>query len=305
MQATKLFTILLVSFFFSTQASAQVFDSGPSDSALFTTVIDLPGGMLPDVDNETITVGGVDDETTQVNFASGSSVTDSLDILRGAEVNISGGSVAEFSAASSGSEINISDGSLGDLFFAAADVEINISGGTVGNQFVANGSMVNISGGTVGNRFSARDGSVINLSGGSVDAAFQARDGSTVNLIGSNFVLDGASLDGLVPGEAFTIDTRDVSLTGELTDGSTFVFDLNSNFQNTQDFFANGSTLTVTLSSEVLLGDVNQDGFVNFSDISSFIEILSAGGNQAEADIDGSGAVDFSDIGPFIALLAV
>ena len=304
MQATKLFTILLVSFFFSTQASAQVFDSGPSDSALFTTVIDLPGGMLPEVDNETITVGGVDDETTQVNFAVGSSVTDSLDILRGAEVNISGGSVAEFSAAASGSEVNISAGSLGDLFFAAADVEINISGGTVGNQFVANGSMVNISGGTVGNRFSARDGSVVNVSGGSIDVAIQARDGSTVNLIGSDFVLDGVSLDGLVPGEAFTIDARDVSLTGLLADGSEFGFDLNAGFQTNQDFFANGSTLTVTLSSEFLLGDVNQDGDVNFLDISPFISILSDGGDQAEADINGDGSVDFLDIAPFIALLS-
>jgi len=56
--------------------------------------------------------------------------------------------------------------------------------------------------------------------------------------------------------------------------------------------------------SEPLLGDVNLDNKVNFSDISPFIGVLSAGGFQAEADIDGSGVVDFSDISPFIAILS-
>ena len=60
----------------------------------------------------------------------------------------------------------------------------------------------------------------------------------------------------------------------------------------------------VTLEPEFLLGDVNRDGVVSLLDISGFIAVLSAGGNQAEADIDGDGTVTFSDIGPFISLLS-
>ena len=54
----------------------------------------------------------------------------------------------------------------------------------------------------------------------------------------------------------------------------------------------------------VLLGDVNLDGVVDFFDISPFIDRLSSGTFQAEADIDGNGVVDFFDISPFIDILA-
>ena len=57
-------------------------------------------------------------------------------------------------------------------------------------------------------------------------------------------------------------------------------------------------------SSALILGDVNQDGSVDFSDISSFIALLSSGTYQYEADVDGNGLVDFSDISHFIGLLA-
>ena len=43
---------------------------------------------------------------------------------------------------------------------------------------------------------------------------------------------------------------------------------------------------------------------VDFSDISSFISILSAGEFQEEADVNRDLMVDFEDIGPFIALLS-
>ena len=53
-----------------------------------------------------------------------------------------------------------------------------------------------------------------------------------------------------------------------------------------------------------LLGDVNIDGSVDFSDIAPFIALLSAGNFQLEADIDTNDVVDFSDIAPFIAILS-
>ena len=53
-----------------------------------------------------------------------------------------------------------------------------------------------------------------------------------------------------------------------------------------------------------VLGDVNLNGTVDFSDISPFIAVLSSGQFQVEADIDGSGVVDFADISPFIAIIS-
>jgi len=47
------------------------------------------------------------------------------------------------------------------------------------------------------------------------------------------------------------------------------------------------------------LGDVNQDGNVDFLDISPFITALSTGAFSCEADIDQNGTVDFLDISPF------
>jgi len=52
-----------------------------------------------------------------------------------------------------------------------------------------------------------------------------------------------------------------------------------------------------------LLGDADQNGFVDFEDIASFIEILMNGSFLAEADINLDGMVDFEDIAPFITIL--
>jgi hypothetical protein len=64
------------------------------------------------------------------------------------------------------------------------------------------------------------------------------------------------------------------------------------------------SRLTFEVASVgVLIGDVNQDGVVNFSDIPSFVEVLISGVYVQEADCNLDGAVTFSDIPPFIAIL--
>ncbi|MDB2687058.1 trypsin-like serine protease [Mariniblastus sp.] len=56
--------------------------------------------------------------------------------------------------------------------------------------------------------------------------------------------------------------------------------------------------------ADLLLGDVNLDGLVDFSDIAPFIVLLSSSGFQVEADLDQSGFVDFSDIAPFAQRLS-
>ena len=59
----------------------------------------------------------------------------------------------------------------------------------------------------------------------------------------------------------------------------------------------------IALTNPLLLGDVNQDGAVDFFDIHPFIAVLTARTPQAETDIDGNGVVNFFEIHPFIELL--
>ena len=56
--------------------------------------------------------------------------------------------------------------------------------------------------------------------------------------------------------------------------------------------------------ADVLLGDVNLDGDVNLLDVAPFVELVSTGTFQAEADTNQDGAVNLLDVGPFVSLLA-
>ena len=64
------------------------------------------------------------------------------------------------------------------------------------------------------------------------------------------------------------------------------------------------SNLEILATVDVVLGDVNQDGIVNFFDIAPFIDLLAGEDFQAEADTNGDGTVNFFDISPFIDILA-
>jgi len=67
--------------------------------------------------------------------------------------------------------------------------------------------------------------------------------------------------------------------------------------------FDNVEISSVPEPSDVVLGDVDQNGVVDFADIPPFIELLVSREFQAEADTNEDGVVDFSDIPPFIAIL--
>lgn len=56
--------------------------------------------------------------------------------------------------------------------------------------------------------------------------------------------------------------------------------------------------------SEVLLGDLNQDGIVNLLDVQPFINAILSGEFQDEGDINRDGVVDLLDVNAFIAILA-
>ena len=54
---------------------------------------------------------------------------------------------------------------------------------------------------------------------------------------------------------------------------------------------------------EVILGDANRDGIVDFFDIARLIELLASRTYLEGADCNQDGEVDFLDISPFIAIL--
>ena len=112
--------------------------------------------------------------------------------------------------------------------------------------------------------------------------------------------------------ETFVITDRNVTLSGILQDGSSIETSLNTTFGGffsaNPDGAATGARVTVTLvpdlSPLVVLGDVDMNGAVNFSDIAPFIAVLASGGLQAEADINLDEQVTFADIPGFIAILS-
>ena len=234
----------------------------------FTTILNIPPD--PNIgDKQTISNG------TQLNLADGGSIgfffrAGKLGAINDdIEVNILGGIVDNNFIAASGSVVNISGGNIGDNFFAWTNAIVNISGGTIGERFhVHRGAVVNISGGFIGEDFRAGQGSQINISGGVVGASNQGTSDSFVSITGgtvdSNFVYRASSLSlsgtqfalngadfttSLTPNSPFLLTDRQSVLSGFLTDGSPFSFDLTQVVRGNQTYGV-GSTLTVLLIPE-------------------------------------------------------
>jgi len=116
---------------FASPVAAQVFDSGPSDSALFDNVVNIPSD--PNIGNFQ-SIGG-DGSTVQVNVTRGGAVGVSFDTNSGSELNINGGFLQSGFEANSGSEVNISAGIVGSFFDANPGSRINL----FGTDFAING----------------------------------------------------------------------------------------------------------------------------------------------------------------------
>lgn len=181
-------------------ATAQVFDVGPSDPALFDTVINLP--PEPNIGSGQ-SIGG-DGQTTQVNLADDGFINSSFDVLAGAELNVSGGRINTSLDVRSGGELNISGGLIG----------------FTGQAF--SGSYVTMTGGLVDQGFESLAGSVVLLKGGAVSRRFRARAGSGVEIFGQDFQLNGTSIPASELADVSLSD--DDVLTGVLEDGSAFIF---------------------------------------------------------------------------------
>ena len=145
------------------------------------------------------------------------------------------------------------------------------------------------------------------------------RDSTANNSRLSNFAVtaDGVTSNAFVedddPGEVVNVFDGTYLLSDGVEDGADY-----SNYTMISDLTASSFTLEVTspdggrgaisgfqivANSTFLLGDVDRNGTVNFSDIAPFISLLAMNGFQREADINDDEILDFQDISPFITLL--
>ena len=174
-------------------------------------------------------------------------------------------------------------------------------------------SNVNLNSGTIAPGAEASTGTNFTIGGNLNQAAettlaFSIRSDSNDSLdVGGTANLAGELVVQLLPGydpqdgDAFTLVQAD-RVVGDFS-GVT-VLGAPSNFETDVQMNNGSVVLTLTDAADVLLGDVNQDGAVDFLDISVFIGFLTSSAYLAEADIDQNGNVDFLDIGPFISLLS-
>ena len=310
---------------FTSPVAAQIFDPGPSDSALFDTVLNLPGdeAIITGADNETI--GGIAGQTTQLNVDTGGTVGDEARAID-SEVNITGGTVGRMFVAQS-SEVNISDGFVGFLFQATQGSVVNLSGGSISELFVANsGSEVNISGGNVSCAFEVSN-SVVNISGGTVGFGFLAESDSVVNI-------SGGSIETFTASSRFFPSNVVVNISGGTFGGPTFgggfndAFVANSGSEvnvSGSEFFIDGvelDTLQLDQAFTITDRDVTLSGLLADGEPFSFDlnSVLSSGSDFFDptvavtvtlvaptiilGDVNQDGEVNSLDINPFISILA-
>ena len=301
------------------QLQAQTIDVGPGQTIDSTSaipdgaVINLNGGSIAD-----------DTDFTVANFPNGITLnvnagTVGLDIdISNSNINISGGEVAltatdivEGVNNINNNTVTITGGDVGSFFQIRGNSTLELSGGSLEGFGIIGGAA---SGVVTGGSFNITDVSgPLDISGGDFNT-FRVFSGGSVNLFGTDFAIDGVPITGLTLGQQFVVTDRNVTLSGTLSDGSTFSNLLDPvttglNFDPEFGEILPGvasifATVTVTLvEPNVLLGDCNLDGVVDFSDIPAFIAILAAGDFLAQADCNEDGVVNFDDIPAFIAIL--
>ena len=206
----------------------------------------------------------------------------------------------------------IREGSLivNGLHFGGNDY--NVNGGLLGGSGVIE-STVNLNSGSLAPGAETLTGTRFTIVGDLNQAAgttltFNVYNNSSDSLgINGTANLAGELVVDLMPdylpqdGDTITL-VQASQATGEFT--SVTVLGVPDDFDTDVQINNGNVVLTLTEAGGVVLGDVNQDGVVDFSDIAPFIEYLAGSTYLAEADVDQNGAVDFSDIAHFILLLA-
>ena len=306
------------------------FTPGPSDPALFDTVIDLSATteeisdtvrprteivQINVADGGRIGFDGFDGprsfsiQDTELNITGGN-IGDGITIFD-AEINIDGGVIGDAFTALGGQTVtNFNDGEIGNNFNARTGL-LNINGGVIGDDFITTSATVNIHDGVIGSDFTASTASnvfinggeigtgdgdftisvaTVNISGGVIHDNIVTRS-SDVNLFVLEYQLDGVPQDSSVIGEAVTITDRGVTLSGLLSDGSSFSYFLDDrpDFRiDEQEVVSDrflSTTLTITIVEDTVLPN----------EAASITGDFSAVGSADSFNVELLGDVDVSD----------
>ena len=258
-----------------------------------TLILDLPpGGPDPIADGSTFTTsvtdgGGAtyDIEYTLNAFATDETVVDAFIKVNGAGTFFGVGSAPDGANTAQQESVDGGDGeSLSITNLAITNFVAGSDGLVASDLSIAYNSI------TIANGPSTQDGLFFSFTGFGVDTEQVNRPGR---------VLD----DGTIPQPA------EVDLTAfpSYDPAATSVFLAPDNIAGTNRWSVAAISVNVTggtAAPDVLLGDVDLNGTVNFDDIGPFIGFLASDDFLAEADVDESGEVNFLDIGVFISILA-
>lgn len=171
-----------------------------------------------------------------------------------------------------------------------------VKGGNVVDLDVYDGATAEILAGTIGSPLKVHAGGTISLLGGTLGDQLFAEEGSSAHLFGTEFLVDGVDIrDMLEENVPFTLEDRDVTLSGLLADGSPFSFDIQDEAYFPFIHFHSDALLTLTL---VLPGDFNSDGKVDEEDYSIWQGAYGAtiASRFSGGDADGDHDVDGRDI---------
>lgn len=259
----------------STPMLGQVIDVGAGD--VIDNSTSIPDGAVINLNGGTIASGTV---FSAANFPNGFTLNINDGVvglgveINNATINIAGGQVAL--GASDLSEgvnnfnntITVTGGDVGGFFQLRGSSTLELAGGTIESFGTLLDATATVSGGS----FTLVDNNgELNIFGGDFNT-FRTLEtppptNSVVNLFGSEFAIDGAPIDDLVLGSAFEIENRNVTLSGTLSDGSTFSNFLDSttpqgdldfgpfatlaDLEAVPGFASTESTITVTLVQSV------------------------------------------------------
>jgi hypothetical protein len=107
--------------------------------------------------------------------------------------------------------------------------------------------------------------------------------------------------DSLPPFEEITINDREVTLSGQLADGSVFAFDLSSNppVDFDQDSFDTSATITVSRPF-VRIFDFNESGLLDCGDLAQLSSELASGSQDMRFDVNGDDVISTADIDTWV-----
>ena len=90
-----------------------------------------------------------------------------------------------------------------------------------------------------------------------------------------------------------------------LTPGGTYLYKVKALYANgAWSAWSNVQEVTLAEGGQTYAkGDVNKDGFVNITDVTTLIDMLLSDESTPEADVDGDGAVSITDVTTLIDLL--